>query len=89
MVGQSPEVVLTDKQRKILEALNLLGFRYIAKDYSGVVCAYSECPEKREDIWTAGKYFDVQNFSEDAYAAISSMVEWSDEEPLNIKKRLK
>ena len=84
-----PENVLTDKQREILGALNLLGLRYIARDSDGAVYAYSKRPRKWYGTWVeGGEHFDVMNSSEDVYATVFPLVEWSDTEPLCIAEAL-
>lgn len=82
----NPEITLTDKQVEIFNALNLLGFRYIAEDASGKVDAYTHQPSKCGGIWayTAGECVRTQFLREEVFDAISSLVEWSDTEPLNI-----
>lgn len=84
-----PENVLTDKQREILGALNLLGLRYIARDSDGAVYAYSKRPRKWYGTWVeGGEHFDVMNSSEDVYATVFPLVEWNDTEPLCIAEAL-
>ena len=86
----NPEVILTDRQREILEALNLLGFRYIAQDSDSSVCAYTERPEKGNEMWIGNReYFNFKYSRKDGYATVSPLVEWSDDEPLNIEDILK
>lgn len=85
-----PEVVLTDKQREIFKALNLLGFRYIAKDSDGAVYAFTERPGKGLEAWGGnGEYFSVKVLRSEVSAAISALVNWNDDEPLNIEEVLK
>ena len=81
-----PEITLTDKQVEIFKALDLLGFRYIAKDADGKVDAYTHQPSKCGGIraYTAGECVRTQFLREEVFDAISSLVEWSDTEPLNI-----
>lgn len=85
-----PEIRLTDKQVEIFKALDLLGFRYIAKDADGKVDAYTHQPSKCGGIWayTAGECVRTQFLREEVFDAISSLVEWSDTEPLNIAEAL-
>lgn len=84
-----PEITLTDKQVEIFKALNLLGFRYIAKDADGAVYAFTECPGKGLEAWGGnGEYFSVKVLRSGVFDAISSLVSWSDTEPLNIAEAL-
>lgn len=85
-----PEIGLTDKQVEIFKALDLLGFRYIAKDSDSSVCAYTERPEKGGEMWIGNReYFNFKYSKKDGYATVSPLVEWDDEEPLNIEEVLK
>lgn len=86
-----PEITLTDKQVEIFKALNLLGFRYIAQDTDGKVDAYTHQPSKCGGIWayTAGECVRTQFLREEVFGAVSSLVNWSDEEPLCIAEALK
>lgn len=88
-----PEITLTDKQVEIFKALNLLGFRYIAKDSDGATYAFTVRPGKGLEAWGGnGGYFDLNLKSKyiraGVFDAISSLVEWSDKEPLNIEEAL-
>lgn len=85
-----PEITLTDKQVEIFKALNLLGFRYIAQDSDGKVDAYTHQPSKCGGIWayTAGECVRTQFLREEVFGAVSSLVDWSDTEPLCIAEAL-
>ena len=87
----NPETVLTDEQREIFKALNLLGFRYIAKDANGMVDIYTNSPKKGNGVWIymQGGYVKTKHLSTQVAADISQLVEWNDEEPLNIEEVLK
>lgn len=87
----NPEpIILTDNQRELLKALNLLGFRYIAQDSDSSVCAYTEKPVKEDEMWTgSGGYLNFKYSRKDGYATVPLLVEWSDDEPLNIEEVLK
>ncbi len=86
-----PEITLTDKQVEIFKALNLLGFRYIAQDSDGKVYAFTERPGKGLEAWGGnGEYFDLKSkhIRAGVFDAISSLVDWSDTEPLCIAEAL-
>lgn len=86
-----PEITLTDKQVEIFKALNLLGFRYIAQDSDGAVYAFTERPGKELEAWGGnGGYFDLKAkyIRAGVFDAISSLVDWSDTEPLCIAEAL-
>lgn len=95
-----PETVLTDEQRKILGALDLLGLRYIAKDRDGSIFVHVNCPKKSRETWGRqsrepldrnGEYLKLEltYFRAGIFDTISPLVAWSDEEPLDIEEVLK
>ena len=85
-----PEITLTDKQVEIFKALNLLGFKYIAKDSDGKIYAYTDRPEKFQAIWffAIGECITIKHLRAGVFDAISSLVSWSDTEPLCIAEAL-
>lgn len=86
-----PEFTLTAEQCEVLKAMLLLGFKYIAKDADGMIYMYTACPQKRYKMWTsaAREYVTTMHLSAQAVTPISPLVEWGDEEPLNIEEVLK
>lgn len=90
----NPEPVLTDKQREILGALNLLGYKYIAQDSDGETYAFTERPRKWSVPAMWGGEGDCLKLKSKyhrtgVFDAISSLVSWNDKEPLNIEEVLK
>lgn len=85
-----PEIRLTDEQHEVLKALDLLGFRYIAKDADGKVDAYTHQPGKCGKVWvyTAGECVRTRFLRAEVFATIAPLVSWSDKEPLNIAAAL-
>ncbi len=89
-----PEITLTGKQVEIFKALNLLGLKFIAQDSDGAVYAFTERPRKGSvpAMWGGeGDYLKLKSkyHRTGIFDAISSLVEWSDKEPLNIEEVLK
>ena len=82
-----PEIRLTDKQVEIFKALDLLGYKYIAQDKNKDIATYFSEPYKGRKSWEAGA-FRLEIHSANAREVISPLVEWSDEEPLNIAEAL-
>lgn len=78
-----PEIVLTDEQLEILEALDLLGYKYIAQDKNKDIATYFSEPYKGRKSWEAGA-FRLEIHSANAREVISPLVNWSDDEPLYI-----
>ena len=74
---------LTDEQREQLKAIWTLGGRWLAKDSDMAVNAFVDKPVKHELQWTGNEYFAVC-----ATLIVSSLVSWSDPEPLDIGKAL-
>lgn len=87
-----PKIRLTAEQREVLKAMLLLGFKYIAKDRSGKTYIYTACPIKAyaHAMWTCGgEHVTTAHLSTQAAAAIPSLVNWEDKEPLDIEEVLK
>ena len=82
-----PEITLTDEQHKILEALDLLGYKYIAHDKNKDIATYFSEPYKGRKSWEAGA-FRLEIHSANAREVISPLVSWDDEKPLNIAAAL-
>jgi len=88
---------ITDRQMSILNALYILGFKWIAKDKENGIFAYSLKPVKYSIRW----YFDskedddcenkccIGDFNSFPMKELFNLVSWEDEEPLEIKKALK
>ena len=78
---------LTDEQREQLKALWTLGYRWLAKDKYGSVCAYEAKPyEKSRDKWLCYGYLYLCYTKPTKY--LDSLVSWSDPEPYDIGKAL-
>ena len=82
-----PEIVLTDEQLEILEALDLLGYKYIAQDKNKDIATYFSEPYKGRKSWEAGA-FRLEIHSANAREVISPLVNWSDTEPFCIAEAL-
>lgn len=78
-----PEIMLTDEQLEILEALDLLGYKYIAHDKNKEIAAYFSEPYKGRKSWEAGA-FRLEIHSANAREVIFPLVSWDDDEPLYI-----
>lgn len=92
LIWQRPEPPkLSKKEIEILKALDVIGFKYIARDKSGNIFAYQSEPIKdlEVEIWL----FDgTVNFDEIQIFKLKrdlfSFVDWKDKEPTSIKKLL-
>lgn len=70
------EKELTEAQKRFVRVLYDSGWNYIARDASGICCAYHCEPTKNLTVWTAnsGDYFIVDNFG-----SLTDFVSWNDE----------
>lgn len=86
----NPEIVLTAEQRKVLEAMRGLWFKYLVKDANGEVYLYTDIPRKVGAMWenAEGNNVEIHCLGERVAGALSPLVEWSDREPLNIAEAL-
>lgn len=80
---------LTEEERKILEGRYLEGYRFIARDYNGILEAYLYKPRKSGE----GKYWETEH----AISLIDlihdseihfKFIKWEDDEPYEIEKLL-
>lgn len=85
-----PEIVLTAEQRKVLEAMRGLWFKYLVKDANGEVYLYTDIPRKVGAMWenAEGNNVEIHCLGERVAGALSPLVEWSDTEPLCIAEAL-
>lgn len=72
------KAVISERGRTFLEYLNGK-FKYIARDKTGYLYAYSEKPDKRDIFWSrnSGEYFCFDNYIDVDFP----MVKWSDSKP--------
>lgn len=75
----------TKDQITILQALYLLGYRYIACNINGVMLAYAYKPEKLNNCWTYSGDSICVNQHKNIMDGICS---WDDEEPTSIYELL-
>ena len=75
---------LTGEQRKVLEALYTLGFKWVAKEKDGSIFAYDEDPVKNSHGWYGSGY----EFYCERIALLAPLLpDWT--VPLDIEKTLK
>ena len=80
----SPAVpILTPEERKIAEALQVLGFPYMARDMgTNFLYAYKNKPQKTSTCWSVAGYFFIID------ASLFPSIQWTDEEPTKISDLL-
>lgn len=82
-------MILETREIEILKALDLLGYKYIARDKGGNIFAYFPKPIKDFQFW----FFNI-NTHPDKIQSIKlksdlfSFVDWEDKEPTNISNLL-
>ena len=74
------------KEKKILKALYMLGFIYVARDKNSTLCAYTLLPDKEEKAWNSdGVWLNFINLPCFSGEADFQYVRWEDEKPFDIK----
>ena len=82
---------VTERQKEILKALYVLGFRWIAKDkVDDFMFAYEEKPfKKNSKWWEIEKGSCINDYDLKSLKELSNLVNWEDSEPLEIEKAIK
>ena len=78
-------IVLSKKEIRVLKALDVLGFEYIARDKGGNIFAYCSKPIKASEVWFFHSDIhpdEMQTFK--LKRDLFSFVDWKDKEPTNI-----
>ena len=78
----------TQEQVEQLQALVTLGYRWLIKDSTDAVFAYVTRPVKQSEWWNCGGA-NVRIFIDLPPGILTSLVYWSDPEPLDIVATLK
>jgi hypothetical protein len=83
MTNKSNEPKITDEQRTVLEALHLLGYRYLACDcIHNALKAYNTRPYKLEAIW----YSETSTIRVNSITKmLENLCSWEDEKPTSIE----
>lgn len=76
----------TDNEARewLLQRLYNQGYRYLARDKSGIIDAHKTRPKKFNTVWSSD--YCVRHFNETF--DIFDDIQWTDEEPLDIAKEL-
>ena len=77
---------LTQKERNQLAGFYMLGFKWLARDADGIVCAFVDKPWKGARVWITDPLRCLMlNFTgAEDMITVCRLVSWKDEEPLNI-----
>lgn len=77
---------LTQKEADQLKGLYLLGFRWLARDADGIVCAFVDKPWKGARVWVTDPLRCLMlNFTgAEDMITVCRLVSWDDKEPFNI-----
>lgn len=83
VVNKPSEPKITDEQRTVLEALHLLGYRYLACDcINNALMAYNTRPYKLEVMWCSEMYkIRVNSITK----MLDNLCSWKDEKPTSIE----
>ena len=77
---------ISQKEKKILKALHILGVRYIARDIDLTLCGYDSLPYKEENAWNSDgiwlDFIDLPCFSRETDF---KYIRWEDKKPFDIK----
>ena len=77
---------ISQKEKKILKALYMLGVRYIARDIDLTLCGYDSLPYKEENAWNSDgiwlDFIDLPCFSRETDF---KYIRWEDKKPFDIK----
>ena len=80
---------LTPEERKIAEALQVLGFEWLARDMDRRMFAYRENPHKSTSIWLCGgDIFAKSAYMSEQHIGLFPSIQWTDEEPTKISDLL-
>lgn len=78
--------IISQKEKEILKALYMLGFRYIAKDMGLTLYIYTSLPYKEDDEWDSDKprlsFVYIPYFNKEIDF---QFIRWEDEKPFDIK----
>lgn len=88
IVRTPPKPRLSEEQVKQLRALVTLGYRWLIKDSTDAVFAYAKMPAKQSEWWNCGGA-NVRIFIDLPPGILTSLVYWSDPDPLDIVATLK
>ena len=77
---------ISQKERRILKALHILGVRYIARDMDLTLCGYDLLPYKEECAWSSdGIWLDFVDLPCFNRETDFQYIRWEDEKPFDIK----
>ena len=80
---------LTPEERKIAEALQVLGFEWLARDKNQRLFAYREKPHKRTNNWLCeGDILAKSAYVPEQNTGLFPFIQWTDTEPTKISDLL-
>lgn len=62
---------LSEREIEILKALDVLGYKYIARDKGGGICVYSEKPYGGDDAWVWSGFYGPFYLSKELFSFIT------------------
>lgn len=91
IIAEAPDNIirlpnLTQKERDQLAGFYMLGFKWLARDADGVVCAFVDKPRKGQRVWITDplRCLMLTFTGAEDMITVCRLVSWEDKEPLNI-----
>ena len=79
-------IPVTEKEKEILKALYILGFRYVARDENSHLYCYETLPYKEEGTWNSDNHwFNLKNIPSFKQETDFQFIRWEDEKLFDIK----
>lgn len=80
------KVQVTEKEKAILKALYILGFRYVARDEDSLLYCYEALPYKEDGTWNSDNlWIQVKKLPSFKQEVDFQFIRWEDEKPFDIK----
>lgn len=78
---------LETKEEEIekLKELYDFGFKWIARNKNGFLCAFDSKPQKKLEIWVSNVSFTFFAIDSNKHWELFNYIKWEDEKPYNIK----
>lgn len=80
------KVQVTEKEKEILKALYIFGFRYVARDEDSLLYCYEALPYKEDGTWNSDNlWIQVKKLPSFKQEVDFQFIRWEDEKPFDIK----
>lgn len=78
------KIKLSEDEITVLKALDIIGYKYLARDKNENIFAYDEEPEKGLTIWSSDCFLSMSILKSELF----NFVKWTDKNPYNVKELL-